>query len=396
MNICIISYGHISKTRGGVDRVTDVLSNGLKKNGHAVYMISVCPPACYETLMDSQFQLPSMDVCSMLNKHYLQKIYDTQNIDIIINQAERKDIFDLICQTHRDIPVISCIHCDPKGILKGIIDLWDERKLELGWKFYLSYPLHFARAIYRFHNRRYYISRKYREYYEKCNAIVLLSEKFKKSFTQLTKIKSQSRLYAISNPNSFTPPDTPLPDKEKIILFVGRLDFQKRVDRLLRIWKRLCSKFPNWKLQIVGDGTHKSMYETICDRFKLTNVEFMGMCNPEEFYKRAAILCVTSSHEGFGLVMIEGMQYGTIPVAFNSSESLTDIITDKETGFIIKKFSEKQYTQVLDKLMSDAEYREEIRNNISKFNQTKKFDTERIVKQWEKLLINTCSNDKSN
>ena len=126
MNICIISYGHISKTRGGVDRVTDVLSEGLKKKGHIVYLLSVCPPIDNDTLNDSQFQLPSMDVYSMQNKHFLQKFYDTKKIDIVLNQAERKDIFDLICATHENIPIISCIHNDPKCALKSIIDLWDE------------------------------------------------------------------------------------------------------------------------------------------------------------------------------------------------------------------------------------------------------------------------------
>ena len=376
--------------RGGVDRVTDVLSEGLKKKGHTVYMISVSPPVGNDVLNEFQFQLPNTEIGSDENKRYLLLFYDTKKIDIILNQAERKDIFDLICDTHKNIPIISCIHCDPKGAIKGIIDLWDECKLKLGWKFYLQYPIHLARAIYRYYSRKKYISAKYREYYEKCNAIVLLSDKFKKSFTQLAEIKDDSRLHAISNPNSFTTPNAPLPDKEKIVLFVGRLDFQKRVDRLLRIWKRLHKNFSEWKLQIIGDGTARNFYETLCNELELSNVIFWGTCNPEEYYKKATIVCVTSSHEGFCMVITEGMQYKVIPIAFNSFESLTDIITDRKTGFIVKKFSEKQYSQILTTLMRNSEYREEIQNNISEFNKVSNFNTERIVNEWEKLLTSIC------
>ena len=34
MNILFLTHGHVSKTRGGIDRVTDVLANSLMKRGH--------------------------------------------------------------------------------------------------------------------------------------------------------------------------------------------------------------------------------------------------------------------------------------------------------------------------------------------------------------------------
>lgn len=386
MNICFFSLGHISKTKSGIDRVTDILSTALTKKGHTVYMISVCAPDGNDELTETQFQLPILDTKSEENKKFLNNFYATKRIDIIINQAEEKGIFDLIYDTHNDIPIISCLHYDPRGILKGILDLWDEQKQKLGWRFYLSSPLQFARAIYRYYIRRKYISHKYKEYYEKSNAIVLLSNYFRKGFSKLAKIKEQNKLYAISNPNSFSETEISLADKEKIVLFVGRLDFQKRVDRLLRIWKRLHKKNTDWKLQIVGDGPYKTLYEKSCNYLKLNNVEFLGKRNPEEYYKKASILCITSSHEGLPMVLLEALQHNVIPVAFNSFESITDIITDKDTGFIIDKFSEKKYSKTLISLMNNKEYRLKIQKNISEDNKTKKFDLYRIIDKWEDLF----------
>ena len=386
MNICFFSFRHISKTKSGVDRVTDILSTSLRKRGHFVYMISVCAPVSNDELTETQYYLPCLDTKSEQNITFLKNFYTTKKIDIIINQAEERRLFDLIYDTHSNIPIISCIHCDPMGALKGITDQWDERKLKLGWKFYLHYPLYPVRRIYQYYNRRKYISCKYRIYYDKCDAIVLLSEKIKSSFLGLIQTENKDKLYAINNPCPFLADSSTLQAKEKIVLFVGRLDFQKRVDRLLRIWKAAHTKKQEWKLQIIGDGTHKSLYETICNKLELSNVEFLGKRNPEEYYQKASILCMTSSHEGLPMVMLEALQYEVIPVAFNSFESISDIITDKNTGFIVDKFSEDEYSKILTLLMNNEEYRLKIQKNISEVNKTTAFNIEKIIDKWEDLF----------
>lgn len=45
-------------------------------------------------------------------------------------------------------------------------------------------------------------------------------------------------------------------EKENIVLFVGRLDSQKGLDKMLRIWSHINSN--GWKLQIVGTGPLES------------------------------------------------------------------------------------------------------------------------------------------
>ena len=44
MNICFVTLGHVSKTRGGIDRVTDTLAHALMERGHEVLMLSVGGP----------------------------------------------------------------------------------------------------------------------------------------------------------------------------------------------------------------------------------------------------------------------------------------------------------------------------------------------------------------
>ena len=103
---------------------------------------------------------------------------------------------------------------------------------------------------------------------------------------------------------------------------------------------------------------------------------------------KLSILCMTSSHEGLPMVLLEALQYNVIPIAFNSFESITDIIVDKENGFLI--------TKTLDRLMSDAEYIKSIQNKIQEKQQIDLFNKNRIIEEWEKLFDKVTKNNHSN
>ena len=51
---------------------------------------------------------------------------------------------------------------------------------------------------------------------------------------------------------------------------------------------------------------------------QLKHVKLEGMQYPRQYYERASILLLTSDFEGFGLVIVEGMAFGVIPIAYGS------------------------------------------------------------------------------
>ena len=87
----------------------------------------------------------------------------------------------------------------------------------------------------------------------------------------------------------------------------------------------------------------------------LKKVHFYGNKNPIEYYKRAKILCMTSAYEGFPLVLAEAQTFGTIPIAFNSFASITDIIKDGDNGLLIEPFNISKYASILSELMENEE-----------------------------------------
>lgn len=93
---------------------------------------------------------------------------------------------------------------------------------------------------------------------------------------------------------------------------------------------------------------------------------------------------MTSTFEGFGLVLVESMLFGCIPILFNSFASASDIINSGKNGFLIPPFHVKEYTNKLLNLMESPELIKEINNNV--IHSIEKFNLDLIGEQWINLL----------
>lgn len=393
MNICFLTLGHVSKTRGGIDRVTDTLANVFIEKGHKVFMVSVWKAFEGDFIYPFQYFLPSQEIHSQKNISFLTKFFVSHKIDIIINQSEPYNLFKLIIDSHHNIPIISVIHNDPYAAIKQIKDTWDKWKYDNGMiRFFIKSPYFWLRKCFQIYTRDKYIREKHLFYYNHSAAVVLLSENFIQPFCRLAKLNAPDHVYAICNPMSFNK-TIEFDKKEKIILYVGRLDFfQKRVDRLIKIWDSVKNK-DGWKVVIVGDGPSKNFYESMCAKIGINSIEFVGHTNPEPYYRKASILCQTSTFEGVPMVILEALQNEVIPITFNSYEAVYDIIQNDVNGYIIKAFSIKQYSKTLEKLMFNQSLRVKMRENIRTQNSTvPKFDIKLISEKWISLFNQLCNN----
>ena len=167
------------------------------------------------------------------------------------------------------------------------------------------------------------------------------------------------------------------------ILFVGRLDNRsKKLFTLIDIWYRLCKLYPQWKLIIVGDGPDK---DVLINKAKdISNIEFKGYQDPREYYEKASIFCMTSIFEGFPMCLTEAMQFGCVPIAFDSFSAVYDIIKPGETGELVKSFDKKEYVGKLIHLIDDETYRKKLSKNA--FQYVKRYDIANILPKWIELI----------
>lgn len=142
-------------------------------------------------------------------------------------------------------------------------------------------------------------------------------------------------------------------EKEKYILFVGRVEPNKGLDDLLLAFADFNKKYPKFTLKVVGSYNDSSLYFKICKRiineYSLqSSVNFLG--SRTDIYllmAHAQALVVASHFEGFGFTTVEAMINKTIVIGRNTSgtKEQFDIglnLTGQEVGF---RFSNKEQLQ---------------------------------------------------
>lgn len=175
--------------------------------------------------------------------------------------------------------------------------------------------------------------------------------------------------------------------KEKIILFVGRLEFaDKRPDRLLSIWQRTQNALPDWQLVFVGDGNYREKLEQLTQKLQLQRVSFKGFqTHVETFMNKAAILCLTSNFEGWPLVISEAQVRGVVTMGFDVCEGMREqMLPQWKNGVLIPPFDLDAYAAALVKLAQDDKLRQKMSQNVLQHAQQYTLDA--AADEYEQLI----------
>ncbi|MBR0047793.1 MAG: glycosyltransferase [Prevotella sp.] len=138
-------------------------------------------------------------------------------------------------------------------------------------------------------------------------------------------------------PNPLTRYDMTPPAVEKVpgrIICVGRLTRQKRYDRLIDAFALLADKYPQWHVDIFGQGED---LEELQQRILAKGVRIRILKPTKDIYTeywRSQFFVMSSDFEGFGLVIIEAMSCGLPIVSTNCPHGPEEIIADGETGLL--------------------------------------------------------------
>ena len=84
------------------------------------------------------------------------------------------------------------------------------------------------------------------------------------------------------------------------------------------------------------------------------------------------------------MTLMEAMQMGVVPVAFDSFGAIREIISDGETGFLIKPFDEYAFSDRIIELMRNKPLRERMAENA--VSSTDRFTKEKVMKMWQQLI----------
>lgn len=373
MNILFLLICTLDPEKGGAERVCKNLADEWSKKGNNIYFLSCCRTSDVEN--EGQYYFPDLELvlCNENISFFEDFIHRFAiNVVIVSQPLDQSNIMEFAHYVPKNVVVVSHLHNSPFGLFGyfGRIKKWKissyryVRKLALLWN-RKKYRLNIDRMI---------------QYSDK---VVLLSESFKKELCFFNK-DVKDKLVAISNPIFLK--ENEIQKKYKEIIYVGRINsVQKRFGDVLKIWKIVMNQLPDWKLIIVGGGDELNYY---CEKSKcmhLDRISFEGFKSPDFYYKKATFLIMTSAYEGFGMVLVEAMQYACIPFAYDSFASISDIIDDQIDGVIVPPFDTLSYARQIVALANSSKIEEMQQCAIRKCSL---FDASFIAEIWLKMLNN--------
>lgn len=174
-------------------------------------------------------------------------------------------------------------------------------------------------------------------------------------------------------------------DKKKVALAVGRLTRIKGYDMLLKSWKPVEKRHPDWVLRIVGDGEEREKLEREAVTLGLKNVEFTGRVeNIADYYKNAGFLVLSSRNEGFVMVLLEAMAFSLPAVAFACKAGVKEVVEDGVNGYLVPEGDIRAFAKKMDRMISNDDRRQLMGQNAGIM--IKRFKLDNILDEWEKLF----------
>ncbi|WP_011976937.1 glycosyltransferase family 4 protein [Methanococcus maripaludis] len=174
-----------------------------------------------------------------------------------------------------------------------------------------------------------------------------------------------------------------LSDNENMILFVGRLAYQKGVEHLIRGFQKFLIGHPSSKLIVAGEGHMQGHLEHIAWTLGCRDrVIFLGFKNGnflKKLYKYADACVIPSVYEPFGIVALEAMAAGT-PVVASDIGGLSEIINHEYNGVKVYPRDADSIAWGLDRVISDWGFREWIIKN-AKHDAYTKYSWDAIANQ---------------
>lgn len=173
-----------------------------------------------------------------------------------------------------------------------------------------------------------------------CNAIFTLSERMTEILKKHIPKKSHSKLKVIRHGvNIIKETKQSLSSDIVRLLVVGRLDENKQPQLAIEILNKLIKNGIKAKLTIIGDGALKLSIQEMINKFRLKNfTEIVGNIEKKlvsKHYEKSHFTLLLSKTEGFGLVALEAMSFGSIPIVTNTT-GVSEIIVNGENGFVVE------------------------------------------------------------
>lgn len=360
---------------GGIQRVTIVKANALSEvEGNEIYIVVTDNKNGVITEpLSSKVHLIDLDI-NYYEDDYKSRWNVLKGI-FIKRRAHKKRLASVLNKIQPNIVV--SVGQSEKNMIPSIKGKW---KTIREFHFVKDYRLRQAKSffdkmlawggnLYDFH----YKIRKY-------DQIVTLTYEDKE-----TNWKGWKNVSVIPNPSTFHTDQTSSLSEKKVIS-VGRLTPQKNYASLIRAFKNVTEKHPDWILEIYGDGPQEVELKSLITQLNLEKHVFLKgfSSNVKDVMTNASIFALSSVFEGFGLVIVEAMACGLPVVSYVCPCGPKDIITEGKDGFLVEVNDEMTLANKINILIENEELQKQMSDAV--IIKAEKYKIENITSIWMNLF----------
>lgn len=179
-----------------------------------------------------------------------------------------------------------------------------------------------------------------------------------------------------------------LSERRKVIVTAGRIVGIKGFERLIESWSKIAEKYPDWRLDIYGDGepSYIDSLELLISKRNLTSSTSIHSSSPDIMSKMldSRIYAMSSLTECFPMVLLEAMQSRMAIVAFDCPTGPRNIIKSYKTGILVEDNNIDNFALSLDMIINDEGFAQRMANNG--FIEVKQYDVNIVMKKWNALI----------
>ena len=330
MKILMLTWEYPPRIVGGIARVVHDLSKRLIKDGHDVTVVTYREGELPYYENDKGVEVYRVDNYMITPNNFIDWIMQL-NFNLVAKASKliaKEGNFDVIhahdwlvanaAKTLKhayNIPLVSTIHATESGRNSGIHDETQRYINDTEWM--LTYES--TEVIVNSNFMKGHIQGLFGLPFDKINVIP--------NGINLTNFNGIERDYEFRRQYAL--------DNEKIILYMGRLVYEKGIQHLIAAMPKILDNYHDAKLIIAGKGG-------MIDELK-AQVEYMGISNKvyftgyldakqvQKMYKCADVAVFPSTYEPFGIVALEAMLAG-VPTVVSDVGGLNEIVEHGVTG----------------------------------------------------------------
>ena len=366
---------------GGAERVIIDKANYLSQEGHQLMLVSYEQgqhPLPYE--LDANVQYEDLDCrfftlskYSVFERMYhffrlkrkfkreLHYVINIFNPDVVVLASEWQKLINSVVDAAGTIPVIAEFHNAYDYIMRKVgVSENSIKKYTSRW-----YSMRTLKGL------------------RRCAKMVVLTESDARCWRQ-----HFDNVCVIPNPVTIYPDVVDdIPKDNGRILFVGRFNYEKRIDRLVMAFSMIADRYPMWHVDIFGEGNEKQNLLRLIKKMNLENRVIIHEPTREIYdeYKRSEMLVLCSEHEARPLVLVEAMSCGIPCVSLDCPYGPREIITDGVTGLLALDGDIEDLARKIEWMIVHEDERKKMGRNARE--DAAKYKMSVIMQDWEQLYL---------